>query len=123
MLTLNLHRLMNDKGISSPNTFLVKAGFTYYTASRIISGKVRTISYDHLEQLCLALNCTLNDLFDWQAPKDMIQADMHPLAQLKPRVVQEHDLNETIRSLPLDKLGELHTFINQLGEEKQNSDQ
>ena len=65
MLILDLSRLMENKGILNPTQFMMNAGFTRYTANRLIYNKVRATSYSNLEKLSLLLNCTIDDLFTW----------------------------------------------------------
>lgn len=43
-----------------------ETGLSYPTIHRLVSGKTTSISFDTLEKICLALNCTPNDIFDFK---------------------------------------------------------
>jgi len=53
--------------------------------------------------LCLLLNCTPNDLFDWREDGKTVVHDTHALRTL---TKQTNDIQTHLRELPLDKLEE-----------------
>jgi hypothetical protein len=60
-----------------------------------------------MERLCMLLNCTPNDLFDWREDGKTVVHDTHALCTL---AKQKNDIQTTLRELPLDtleKLGEM----------------
>ena len=65
MLTLNLSRIFKARAIEQPYKFLVTNGFVPFIAHKYKNSKVTQIRVDHIEKLCIALNCTPNDLFEW----------------------------------------------------------
>ncbi len=69
------------------------------------------IKPDHLERLCLLLNCTPNDLFDWREDGKTVVHDTHALRTL---IKQKNDIQTTLRELPLDKLEKLGEMIKEL---------
>jgi DNA-binding Xre family transcriptional regulator len=116
MLKLQLDAVFHQRGIHKPLHFLVKKGFTYHTAHRLLNNLVDSISYTHLEQLCLHLNCSLDDLFVWTRPDDVPVPDHHPLNKL----VQQDNLGnitQNLLELPLDKLRQLQQIAEKLREE------
>ena len=66
---------------------------------------------DHLERLCLLLNCTPNDLFDWREDGKTVVHDTHALRTL---TKQKNDIQTTLRELPLDKLEKLGEMLESL---------
>jgi DNA-binding Xre family transcriptional regulator len=64
MLTLNLSRVFALRGIEKPYTELVKCGISRPTAHNLLSLRVTSIKYSHLEKICELLNCEPNDLFE-----------------------------------------------------------
>jgi DNA-binding Xre family transcriptional regulator len=113
MLHLNLTTIIENRGIENPNQFLIKSGFTYYTASRMLNEARSKISFSHLEKLCIALNCSVEDLIVWEPPKGMKDIDKHPLAKLRPRK-QKGNITSTIKNLPPEKLNALRDYIEKL---------
>lgn len=116
MLQLKLATILANRGIQKPLAHLVKSGFTYHTAHRLLHNTVDSISFKHLEQLCLALHCSVEELFVWHKPNNQSIPDDHPLGKL---VLQNNQLSlaESLRTLPLNKLEELNRFAHTL---KQN---
>ena len=110
MLYLNLNRLMRDKGIERPHLFLTKNGFPSYTASRLINNKVSAINTRHLEKLCNAFHCTINDLFVWEPSSETIIADNHPLQKLKAKA-NNINIGSKLRELSPQKLEEVKEFL------------
>lgn len=83
MLYLNIQPIIKARGIERPYTFLVKAGFTPHTATSLIQGTLRSFHLDHVERLCLVLNCEPNDLLLWMPEKDKIYPVNNALNVLK----------------------------------------
>ena len=61
--------------------------------------------------LCLLLNCTPNDLFDWREDGKTVVHDTHALRTL---TKQTNDIQTHLRELPLDKLEKLGEMIAEL---------
>ena len=79
--------------------------------------KINMFSLEHLEKICMLLGCTPNDLLDWAPQKEDEAVAKHPLSALR-REIKEVDLPVLLRELPLNKLGELQTMIEQLRKDK-----
>lgn len=116
MLRFELESLLESREVHQPLHFLVKAGFNYHTAHRLLNIESRSIRMDHVEKLCLVLNCTPDDLLVWDAPKSMGNLGNHPLKKLTNRQ-RKGSILPKIKSLPQDKLDELRLYIDKLSEE------
>ncbi|MBI1767430.1 MAG: helix-turn-helix transcriptional regulator [Bacteroidetes bacterium] len=115
MLTFDLARLMESKEIQNPLQFLMKSGLTRHTASRLLHQNVASINYRNLEQLCLILNCTPNDLFSW-TPDSKKNTDKTALQKLAGRTRKGSILGK-LKTLPEDKLDQLRQLVDKLSEE------
>ncbi len=120
MLQLDLYRIFEDKGIDNPHYFLRKNGFTTHTTSRLLNNKVDSISFRHLEQICLLLNCSIDDLFSWTNEDKTGMYKDHVFQKLK-RGQRKGNITNSLKNLPLDKLNEVRNYIDQIAmTEKQN---
>ena len=111
MLQYNFSRMFIAKGVDKVFTFLTEAGFSKEFATKIKNNRTKRLSVDMLERLCLALNCTPNDVMEWHPTPDTNVNDKHALYQLK-RMDKVMDISKTITTLPLEKLKELERVIN-----------
>jgi len=105
MMQYNLKEILSARGVMNPYAYLLKAGIPAFTASQMITGKLKMIKLDHMELLCKALYCTPNDLLVW-IPGDAALPDKHPLTKLK-RSDHLRQISEAIKTLPLDELKKL----------------
>ena len=113
MLIYNLRRILTLRGIDKPHAFLVKNGFAASTASNMLAYYPVVFKVKALEKLCIALNCTPNDLFEWRPTENSVITENHPLQAL----VKEKTpppIAEMVRDLPVEKLRELEALINGL---------
>ncbi len=108
-----LQNTLKQRGVPSPLKFLVHNGFTYHTAHRLLHNNVDSISFPHLEKLCVLLNCTINDLFVWHKAENSTVADTHPINKLsaQPSTV---NISQTLLQLPYDKIAQLEKLVNEL---------
>jgi DNA-binding Xre family transcriptional regulator len=113
MLKLDLQRIFEDKGIENPNQYLVKNGLTPHTVSRLLHNRVSSISFKHLEKICLLLNCTIDDLFAWENPDKSDTLKDHSLQKLK-RGKKKGNIAGKLKALPASKLGQVRDFIEEL---------
>ena len=113
MLFLNVKRILDMRGISRPFTYLLNNGFIRSTAQRFIRGEVEQIRLDHLEQLCLLLNCSPNDLLGWRPNNNTKVSENHPLQALAaPKSAPP--ISELVKDIPVDKLDKIAELLNQL---------
>ncbi len=112
MLYLNIKRLFELRGIDKPYSFLVKNGFVSQTATNMINNQVGHIKPKQMEKLCLLLNCTPNDMFDWRPDANTVVPENHALHSLVKEKVPS--FSEMVKNLPVEKLSELGAIINDL---------
>jgi len=113
MLHLDLYRVFEDKGIDNPHQFLKQNGFTAHTTSRLLNNKVESISFKHLEQICLLLNCSIDDLFAWKNNDKTGLYKNHELQKLK-RGQPKGNITNSLKQLPLNKLNDVRNYIDQI---------
>ncbi len=106
MLTLHLAPIFKARGIERPFTFLVNAGMTRHSATRLLNNKLGILRLDHLELLCRVLVCEPNDLFLFTPEKDQQYTSDHPLLKLKKKG-SAANLYETIATMPYAQLKEI----------------
>lgn len=117
VLYLDLKRILGDRGITeNPIHFLRRAGFTDHMANKLYYNKIDGTSYRNLEKLCIALTCSPNELFSWQAGEGQSLPANHPLQKRKPSA-EAGTLGKAIRELPPDQLEELRQFVKGLKSE------
>ena len=110
MLQLNLTRIFKARGIEQPYKFLVRNGFVPFTAHKYKNSKVDAIRLDHIEKLCVLLNCTPNDILEW-LPQDLLDdTPNHPLQKIRRRD-KKIEINKMLSNLSLDKLEEIEKML------------
>lgn len=113
MLTINLHRVFALRGIQNPFTELMKLGISRPTATNLLNNRVLSIKNDYLEKICELLNCEPNDLYEWRPSSTAANAENHPLKALR-RENSTANINEMLRNLPLEKLGQVEGLLDDL---------
>ncbi|MBS1796087.1 MAG: helix-turn-helix transcriptional regulator [Acidobacteria bacterium] len=116
MLYFDIVRLMEMRGVDKPFAFLKKIGFSNETASKIVQNRLMRVSPELIEALCLALNCTPNDVFGWRPSKLQMVPENHALQKLNRR--ENRSFNQMVNDLPLEKMGRLAEMIDQLKTEE-----
>jgi DNA-binding Xre family transcriptional regulator len=112
MLCNNLRRVLAEKSITNATAFLKTAGFSYKVAWGLVSSEMITVRLDNLEKLCIALNCTPNDLLHWVPNSNSNIPESHPLYALKRD--SESSIQTYLQKLPIHKLKEVKEFIKNL---------
>jgi DNA-binding Xre family transcriptional regulator len=110
MLKFNFKPMFDARGIDKPVGYLRKLGVSPYTASYIKHNKVKTLSLDVVERICLWLNCTPHDLLEWVPDAKVTKPEKYELNKLR-REKQIMVVAEELRELPLEKLERVHRFI------------
>lgn len=113
MLFFNVRRMLETRGIENPYTFLVKNGFVSQTASNLSRNQIKHIKPEQIEKLCLLLNCTPNDLFEWQTETDAPTPENHPLKSLV-RDKNATPAAQLLKSIPAEKLAQAEELLRQL---------
>lgn len=112
MLQLNILPILKARGIEQPYKFLVKNGFVPFTAHKFKNSKVEHIRVDHIERLCILLNCTPNDIFEWM-PDDLLDdKPEHPLQKVRHN--KRPELHKLLSKIPADKLKEAEALLSGL---------
>lgn len=83
MISLNLHRIMLQKGITRSYTYLRHLGITHFVATKYIAGSYKSMKFKDIEKMCIAMHCTPNDLLEWRKTENDIDLPLtHPLKVL-----------------------------------------
>jgi DNA-binding Xre family transcriptional regulator len=101
MLYLNIKRMMRLRGVDQHYQFLLKLGFVPSTARAFLSGEIVLIKLEQLEKLSLALNCTPNDLLEWQPDASQAVSETHSMNNLKRTA--DKDLPKLLNEIPMEK--------------------
>lgn len=110
MLSLNLTPIFKARGITKPYSYLVKNGFTNFTASNILNSNSRSFRLDHIEMLCNLLVCEPNDLLLFTPDKDKQYAPNNPLLKLAGDD-GSNDWSDTLATMPFKELKEAAKII------------
>ncbi len=113
MLLFNPKKVFSLRGVEKIPNFLVKIGFSYQAAGRILKSKSQFVKIRDIERLCIALNCTPNDLFEWQADGKTVLAENHSLNALE-KSGQTKNLQEMVKDIPSDKLKLIENLLEEL---------
>jgi DNA-binding Xre family transcriptional regulator len=117
MIALDLARLLESKEIQNPLRYLKKeAGFSYHIGRKLLYGRMARLNYSYLEQLCLLLNCTPNELLYWKPAPGTKATDKIALSKLAGRQ-RKDNLVRKINQLPEEKIDQLREWVNKLSEE------
>ncbi len=118
MLDLNVSRVLSLRGIAlGQYSYLTKNGFIRSTASKLVRNQTWQIRFSLLEQLCLLLNCTPNDLFQWQPDENQLVTENTALKTLI-RGEQEAAISQMVKDMPIEKLERAKLLLAQLKDEE-----
>jgi DNA-binding Xre family transcriptional regulator len=79
MLILDILPIINARGIEKPFSYLVKAGFTRHASTSILNSKTSIFRLDHIEKICLTLNCEPNDILVWKPDENIKYSENNSL--------------------------------------------
>ena len=105
MLYLNLKRVMRLRGVENHYKMLVDLGFAPATVRNLLSNRVWRISFANLEKICLALNCTPNDVIEWLPPENQATPEAQALIKLTRN--KEDDLPKLLQDLPIEQFEQI----------------
>lgn len=97
------------RGIDRPYAFLVKNGFSAGASSSWSQNQVGCIKPEQMEKLCMLLNCTPNDLFEWREDNKTVVPEGHAIRSLK-----KSNTHLALRDIPADKLEKLGEMLAEL---------
>lgn len=114
MLNFNPKNIFAKRGIEKTTAFLVgRLGMDYSTASRFLKSKSQFVKIKDIEKLCISLNCTPNDLFDWKPDANTVLPDSHSLNALE-KNEPTRNLQELVKDIPSHKLALIEQLLNEL---------
>jgi DNA-binding Xre family transcriptional regulator len=113
MLKFTLKNILALRGITHPLGFLAKTGFDYAMSHKLLKAESPSIKIKHIEQICVALNCTPNDLFEWKRDTNTVLPDSHSLNRLN-NGEGTRNLQEMVKDIPSDKLALIEKIVNEL---------
>lgn len=113
MLIFNPERVFALRGIAGKVGYLVRQGLSYPLARRLIEGDGLSVRFKNVELLCVLLNCTPNDLFEWRPTEKDQVGENHALNQLK-RAALSPDLQQLIKDIPADKFEEVAALLQEM---------
>lgn len=113
MLKLNVKSLLELRGIQKTTGFLVKLGFNYPKATRFLEIEHSQIKLRDLEKLCLALNCTPNDLLEWKPDANTVVPETHALNELK-NTGSTKNLQQLVKEIPAERLKLIENLLEEL---------
>lgn len=112
MLKLNCKKVIDSRGIHDHLGHLQQNGISRHLAHRLIDKVTQRISLEILEKLCIALNCTPNDLLEWTPDKNNKETEWTAMSALKPKP-QNANMSILLSRLPFDKLNEIVKAVNE----------
>lgn len=68
MLSLRINEILKEQE-KTPYWLGKQTGISQNNILKICNGETSTIRFETLEKICLALNCSINDLFDTNNPQ------------------------------------------------------
>ncbi len=104
---------MEDKGLKSHKDklqFLIKLGFSYYIANKMIGGKMTSFSPQQMTVFCQAINCTPNDILDFK-PRGQQNDAKHSLMKLV-KLPDQLDVQSLLLNMSLEQIEELKKSLN-----------
>jgi hypothetical protein len=115
MLILNVSRVIRLRGFDKTFSYLYNNGFSRSIANNILSKKASEIKIDQIERLCLVLNCTPSDLFEWQPAANQSVPENHALKT----VIRDNEppITNIIKNVSIEKLEKLSRELNERKDE------
>lgn len=107
-LKFDVKRMLKARNVLHPATFLIRAGISNASAINLLKNRLGGIKWEQLQKICIALNCTPNDLFTYTGnPSDLPVG--HELNGLIRTPVES--LQDKLLKLPANKLEKLRKMI------------
>ena len=96
---------MGLRDIRTPQTYMLKLGIPTGSATAWLHNRNASLRLEQLEKLCIALNCTPNDLFRWKGDGSDLPAG-HELRKLV-RADEVLDLAARLKALSPEEAEQL----------------
>jgi len=110
MLKMNISRVLALKGIDNAYTYLKKHGYKHTKAYWLSKSLTQKVDIDDLERICLSLNCTPNDLFEWSPSTPENDIEGHALQTIR-RKDAAVGLVKLVQGLPVEQMDEIEKMI------------
>lgn len=118
MLDLNVTRVLNLRGITQQKYgYLTKNGFIRSTSSKLLNNQTWQVRFSILERLCLLLNCTPNDLFEWR-PDENQTVNENTALKVLIRKEKTEAISQIVKDIPLEKLERAREMLARLKDEE-----
>ena len=106
---------MRLRGVDDHYKMLLEIGFAPATVRRFLRNEHWRMDFENIEKLCLALNCTPNDLFEWRPKENLPHIEDKALLKLKRDA--NSDVSKMLGSLPIEKIEQIADIIQDLKDE------
>ena len=117
MLTLDVPRLLRERGVANHTIFMQSHGISPEVWRHLKYPGKPTISMELMEKLCLAFNCSPNELFCWSGSiTKAAELEKHPLQKL--RRSSDTSIFDKLSALPAGKLDKLRHMVDELAMEE-----
>lgn len=113
MLVFNPRRIFALRGVEKPSAFLARQGIAPSTAIKFMKAQSSMFKISYVEMICVTMNCTPNDLFDWKPDAKTNLPENHPLRALE-RTEKIKNIRELLHDLPVEKLSQIENLVNEL---------
>ena len=121
MLKLKLKEILLAQGKKSPQAWLQEnCKLTRMKAYKLVNHKQKSIAYDDLSRICIALECTPDALFWWDNSKKLKVMEWHPLTTKLVKPDKEADWTKRIEGLNPERVEVLKNLMIKLETEKIN---
>lgn len=104
MITIDIQRICQLKGITRPRAFLTSNGFSHRIASALVKASGKGIRFDHLERLCRLFHALPHDLFNYKPTGRGINPSNDVLLPLRKQPAPAKGLNSLLAALPPDDI-------------------
>src|SRR6056297_3474635 len=102
MFRLRIASIAKELGITNLYGHLRKHGISRHHATRISKGELSKFSASLLFRLCIALKCSLNDLFEY-VPSDQKEAENNLFLEPMIRKREAMDVSRKLKELDTEK--------------------
>ncbi len=107
---MNISRVLALKGIDNAYAYLKKQGYKHNKAYHLAYSLRQKVDLSDLEEICLQLNCTPNDLLEWNPSHTEHDIAGHALQSIR-RKEAAVGLVKLVQGLPVEKMDEIEKFI------------
>lgn len=103
---------MRLRGVDDQYNFLAKLGIAKSSVRKILDNEPFEIKLEQIEAICLALNCTPNDILEWRQNASQNVSETHSLNNLKRS--GDKDLPKLLNEIPLEKFEQIAGILQDL---------